>query len=354
MNGGNSGKTDSMVFATDSLNKMAAEISGFTDDLQKAVSVDSHVKRRYKHVLICGMGASAIGGAIFADSMYYTSKVSVDSCKTMALPEWVDKDTLFVACSYSGNTYETKFMYRLALDAGLDVIAVTHGGDLLEMSRENGNPVVLIEGDPMQPRSAIGWFIGTLGVIIEDAGGPGIRHQIRSMLPRLRKYRAEMEADGGIAWTIARNLEGLVPVVYGVPDMEAVAVRMKNQLNENSKIIAFSGVIPEFNHNEVVGWYDDPYRTKFMPVVIRDNRLTEVSKILDETVDLLASRGVKVSVIDTKGESLLERMIYGIMAGDHISLYIAVLHNIDPCNVDPIVDIKSRMDKALRNQQTKG
>ncbi|WP_400226842.1 SIS domain-containing protein, partial [Methanomethylophilus alvi] len=146
---------------------------------------------------------------------------------------------------------------------------------------------------------------------------------------------------------IAKDLEGHVPVVYGAPDMEAIAVRMKNQLNENSKIIAFSGVVPEFNHNEVVGWYDDPYRTKFMPVVICDDRLVEISKILKATLDLLESRDVPVSVIDTKGESLLERMIYGIMVGDHISLYIAALHGIDPCNVDPIVDIKTRMKTVL-------
>ncbi|MDD7479966.1 MAG: bifunctional phosphoglucose/phosphomannose isomerase, partial [Candidatus Methanomethylophilus alvus] len=91
-----------MLFDTDSLNTMSREISGFTDDLAEALESETHVRRRYKHVMVCGMGASAIGGAIFADSMYYSSKVSVDSCKTMALPEWVDKDTLFVACSYSG------------------------------------------------------------------------------------------------------------------------------------------------------------------------------------------------------------------------------------------------------------
>ena len=336
-----------MDFDTDSLNKMAEEISGFTDDLSEAIAVDSCVRKRYKHVLICGMGASAIGGAIFADSMYYSSKVSVDVAKTMYLPEWVDKDTLFVACSYSGETYETIFMYKLALDAGLDVVAVTHGGALKELSEQNGNPMILIEGRSMQPRSAIGWFIGILGAIIEDAGGPGIRHQLRMMLPRLREYQREIESEDGIAWRIAKDLEGHVPVVYGAPDMEAIAVRMKNQLNENSKIIAFSGVVPEFNHNEVVGWYDDPYRTKFMPVVICDDRLVEISKILKATLDLLESRDVPVSVIDTKGESLLERMIYGIMVGDHISLYIAALHGIDPCNVDPIVDIKTRMKTVL-------
>ena len=181
-----------MDFDTDSLNKMAEEISGFTDDLSEAIAVDFCVRKRYKHVLICGMGASAIGGAIFADSMYYSSKVSVDVAKTMYLPEWVDKDTLFVACSYSGETYETIFMYKLALDAGLDVITVTHGGKLRKLSEEIGTPIVPIKGKDMQPRSAIGWFIGILGAIIEDAGGPGIRHQLRMMLPRLREYQTQI------------------------------------------------------------------------------------------------------------------------------------------------------------------
>ena len=336
-----------MDFPTDSLNEMSSEVSGFVDDLAEAIASETGLKRKYQHILVCGMGASAIGGKIFADSMYYQSHVSVDMAKTMSLPTWIDRDTLFVACSYSGNTVETLYMYDLAIKAGLDVVSVTHGGKLLDRTRKNGNPLVLIKGRQMQPRSAIGWFIGTLAAVIEDAGGPHLRSQIFEMLPRLREYQQEIEDEDGSSWKAAETVDGKVPVIYGTPDLEAIAIRMKNQLNENSKMVAFSGVMPEFNHNEIVGWYDDSKRTSFIPIIINDDSLEEINKMVHATSDLLKSRGLSPMYIETRGRTLLERMIYGIMVGDHISLYLASIHGVDPCNVDPITDIKSRIRGVL-------
>ncbi|MEE3477690.1 MAG: SIS domain-containing protein, partial [Methanomethylophilus sp.] len=178
-----------MMFKTDSLNQMAREIGGLESDLTAALDIPSGITKSYKHIMICGMGASAIGGALFVDSMYYTSKVSVEVVKTMNLPAWVDGDTLFVACSYSGNTYETVQMYKEAIAKGIDVIAVTHGGQLEELSKQNGNLMMKIGGELIQPRSAIGWFIGLLGGIIEDAGGPNVREQLKALLPRILEYK---------------------------------------------------------------------------------------------------------------------------------------------------------------------
>ena len=334
-------------FNSDSLNQMAKEIGGIHDDLSAALQVKSGLTRKYQHVMICGMGASAIGGALFADSMYYSSKISVEVIKTMNLPVWVDKNTLFVACSYSGNTYETLHMYKQAMAAGIDVIVVTHGGKLKEMSQQNGNLMMEIGGDLIQPRSAIGWFIGLLGGIIEDAGGPNVREQLKALLPRILEYKDEFEAEGCYAETIATRMKGKIPVIYGAPNLSAMALRMKTQLNENSKVIAFSGVLPEFNHNEIVGWYDDDHKYFFHPLLIVDDEFEEIALIIKATKGLLASRDVGLDVLKVKGESVLEKNIYAVMFGDYVSLYLAALREVDPCDVSPIVDIKSRMAKVL-------
>ena len=326
---------------------MAKEISGLVDDLTAALDVKSGISRKYQRVMICGMGASAIGGALFADSMYYSSKISVSVVKTMNLPVWVDKDTLFVACSYSGNTYETLHMYKQAMAAGIDVVAITHGGKLKEMSQENGNMLMEIGGDLIQPRSAIGWFIGLLGGVIEDAGGPDVRRQLRELIPNIIEYKNEFEADGCYAQTIANRLKGKIPVIYGAPNLAAASLRMKTQLNENSKVIAFSGVLPEFNHNEIVGWYDDDHKYFFHPVLMVDDEFEEIAKIIKATKGLLASRDVGLDVFKVKGDSVLEKDIYAVMFGDYVSLYLAALREVDPCDVSPIVDIKSRMRMVL-------
>ena len=68
-----------------------------------------------------------------------------------------------------------------------------------------------------------------------------------------REYKKELGSADGMAWKMAHSIDNKMSVVYGSPDMTAIAIRIKNQLNENPKRIAFSGVMPEFNHNEMVG-----------------------------------------------------------------------------------------------------
>lgn len=331
---------------------MDREIGGIPDNLEEALKVKTGITKHYEHILICGMGASAIGGSLFADSMYYSSNVSVNVVKTMTLPSWVHgkENILFVACSYSGNTYETLYMYRKAIEAGIDVVAVTHGGKLMELSKENGNIVVPIGGELIQPRSAVGWFIGLLGGIIEDAGGPTVRQELIKLLPNIREFKKEFTAPEAYTRAIADRIYGRVPVIYGAPDLEAAALRFKTQLNENSKIIAFSGVLPEFNHNEIVGWYLDPRKVDFHPVMVVDDDFEKIAKIIKATKGVLVNRDVDLDVVKVKGDSVLEKNIYAVMFGDYVSLYLAAVREVDPCNVDPIVAIKAEMAKALHQE----
>ena len=41
------------------------------------------------------------------------------------------------------------------------------------------------------------------------------------------------------------------------------------------------------------------------------------------------------------------------MFGDYVSLYLAALREVDPCNVDPIVDIKARIRRYCWNEKLK-
>ncbi len=322
---------------------MESEISGFPKNLSEALGMNSGVSKHYGNVLICGMGASAIGGEIFANSMYYTSKVCVTTAKTMALPYWVGNDTLFIACSYSGNTFETVSMYEMAVKKELDTMVITAGGRLEELALENGSMIMKIGGEPIQPRSAIGWFIGLLAGIIEDVGGPNLRDKLKAILPNVFQYSDEMDRAGSIPWKIASQITNRTPIIYSVPNMAAVAMRWKTQINENSKMIAFSGVMPEFNHNEIVGWCNDPLKSKFIPILIKEDSDVEITKTLNATLNTLKDNGVNPLVVDSKGDDLLERTIYSLMVGDYTSLFIANNLNIDPLNVDSIVNVKRHL-----------
>lgn len=328
----------------DSIERMRYEIGGFISNLSDAVSVNTGISKRYSRIVISGMGASAIGGEIFANCLYYyPSKLRIMTAKTMALPGYVDDETLFVACSYSGNTLETVSLYEMAIERRLDVIAVTAGGKLEELSKKNDNMIVKIGGEKIQPRSAIGWFIGILSAIIEDAGGPSLRYEIRSMIPELEKLRGKLEDNESIAHSMVKKLNGRTPVIYAVPDMSAVAVRWKQQINENSKLVAFSGEIPEFNHNEVVGWMEDKLRCNFLPVVLENDASQIITDALQATLATFDDVGGEYIRIKFMGRTELERAVRGIMVGDYASLYLAEHLDKDPMDVKSITKIKGNL-----------
>ncbi len=105
--------------------------------------------------------------------------------------------------------------------------------------------------------------------------------------------------------------------------------------------------MPEFNHNEIVGWYEDSHRKLFLPIILRDYMDKDICKLVDSTVEVMRKKGLSPIVVDIKGDSFLERMVYSIMFGDHLSFYVAVNKNVDPLNVDPITDIKRTIKSKL-------
>lgn len=329
---------------------MKAEIGGFVTDLREAISVRTRFDRKYERFLFCGMGASLIGGTVLTGLMYYLSDLSAEVVRPAHMPKCAGDDTLVVVCSYSGNTRETLQMYKAARSRELDVVAVTWGGELERMAIEDGYPVVKISGPKIEPRSAIGWFLGLMSGIVEDAGGSRLRTDMGMIIPALEDYCRELESEHSEARTIAERIRGNIPVVYCAPDLEAASIRWKNQLNENAKIIAFAGMLPEFNHNEVVGWKEDSRRGEFLPIIIFSDVSTVVEETLDGTLDALERAGIEPLIINLEGSTLMEREMKAIILGDYVSIYLAELLGVDPKEVSTINRLKEvnscRKDRA--------
>ena len=309
----------------------------------------TNIFRKYRHILISGMGASMIGGTIFSGSAYYFSDISVDVTKTMSLPAWRDRDTLFVSCSYSGNTYETLRNYTMAKDAGLDVVAVTHCGKLKELAEKNGDILVPIGGKPMQPRSAIGWFVGLIGGIIEDAGGPALRKELTNMLPDLRRYRDEIDDPCG-----GGSLEGCKDHMRkGARCLRYAGSRRHDREDEESAqreleddrvLGSASGVQPQQNRRMVRRFPEEGLRAHNIQQSDHGRNLR--NRQSDRVHSRFERRGGRCR--GCEGEISPGENLYAVMFGDYVSLFVASLAEKDSCNVDPIVSIKSKIRAVLR------
>jgi len=335
---------------------MIKEVDGFVDGISKAVKTKLRMPKDFNRMCICGMGGSGFSGDIIADILLTLWDVPAKVIKSTTIPNWVDDKTLVIASSHSGNTKETLMMYDQAKERGCKMIVITGGGELRDRCLRDGNKLIEVP-NTIQPRSSIGFVIGYLANIVETAGGPKIKSDLARSIPALRRFRGNvwMRNPNTPAKGIAERIYGKVPTIYASVPLSMAALRWKNQMNENAKIIAFSGTIPELNHNEIVGWSNLDVESSCRPVFICEDGVpdTDIS-MLDESIEILRSVGLDPEVIRIDGRTALERSLKAIMLGDYVSLFLASMNGVDPVDVEPIKNFKQRLAELLGRKKNDG
>ncbi|TNE59646.1 MAG: bifunctional phosphoglucose/phosphomannose isomerase, partial [Bacteroidetes bacterium] len=235
-------------------------IARFPQQLEEAleiaatVSVQRH-QATLRSVLIAGMGGSGIGGNFVQDLVSAECKTPILVNKGYIIPKWVNKHTLAICSSYSGNTEETLHAMDQLLQTGAKVICVSSGGKLLERAREHGLDFVQLPGGWSSPRACLGYSIVAQLAVLRQAKliSSRIFRQIAAAQKMLIRDQAEIQRR---AQKIAGFIADKTPVLYCSDHMEAVALRWRQQFNENAKMLCWHHVVPEMNHNELVGWRD--------------------------------------------------------------------------------------------------
>ena len=325
---------------------MYNHVISFPEQIESAVNSEIPDVQRADKICICGMGASAMAGDIISDFSDGFSKVPITVVRGIEFPKWVDKDTTVIMISYSGETKETLEAYKDALKRKCTIICVTSGGTLAALCEKNGNTLFkMLPG--LISRGTLGYMIGYLGVILEKMGLCKFRDVISEIVARLKILRDSIVSnDDNIAMQMAKTLFGKVPVIYSLYNMRSAAMRWKSQINENSKMIAFCGTIPEFNHNEIVGWTEDLVSEKFTPVILYDDNATEMLKYMTDTsLAMLMDRGLEVCLYHVEGVNALEKCLRCILLGDFVSLYLAFLGKADPTENEVIVEIQEQIEE---------
>jgi glucose/mannose-6-phosphate isomerase len=311
----------------------------FEDALWRTESAG--IKRRdfSRGVVICGMGGSAIGGDLAAAAIGPRATAPITTIRGYHLPAWVGADTLVVCASYSGNTEETLRCFEQAGAAGAPRVAVTTGGKLADGARAAGDVPVIGVPSGMQPRAAVVYMTVTALQCAELAGAaPSLGSEIEEAAAVV----GELAADHDQAKEIARTLEGRIPVVYGGPSTTAAARRWRSQFNENSKLPAFYGELPEAHHNEVVGWHHAG--DALHAIVLESNHEdARMARRFDVTAEVMEAAGLPATRLAGKGESAVAQVMSLVLLGDLASVYLAVLRGIDPTPVDEIEALKTRL-----------
>ena len=302
--------------------------------------------RAMNGVVVCGMGGSAIGGDLVRGLVEGDAPVPFLVNRGYTLPGWVDERTLVVTSSYSGGTEETLSAHADARSRGAQILAITSGGELKQRADDGGDRLIEISGG-MQPRAALGY---SFGVLLRFARSNGLLELSDATFEaaldaaRDRAAQHDEDADGNPARDLSASWVDQLPVVYtGVGLMEAVGMRWRTQIHENAKHPAVGNVLPELDHNEIMGYESGPEDLlgRFAVVALRDaDDHEQVAKRFDVTRDLLRADVASWTDLESGGASRLDRMVSFIQLGDAASFWLAMRKGVDPTPVETIQQLK--------------
>ncbi len=304
------------------------------------------------NICITGLGGSGIGGDLLRCYLSERCRFPILVNRDYTLPSSVNENTLVFVSSYSGNTEETLSAYESAKCAGAKIAAITTGGKLADNCDKDGIPWLKIKTG-FSPRAALGYSFMPMLRTVENIGiAPSNEKEVNEAIEVVKTNVSEcsfdVKCESNQAKKLALALDGKLAICYAASkNFEVVATRWKGQLNENSKILAMTNVLPEMNHNEIVGWSGLPELRKIAQVVyLRDKgEHPRVSIRFDVMKDIISKYAPAPIEIYSKGEGLLARLFSLINLGDFLSVYLALPADEDPTPVKSIDYLKSKLSE---------
>ncbi len=303
-------------------------------------------------IIVSGLGGSAIGGDLLRSYLWYNTRVPIYVNRSYNLPGFADNNTLVIVSSYSGNTEESLASYEDAKKRNCKIICLTSGGDLHTLAA-NENRFLIQIPKGYQPRCALAYSFFPLLILTSKLGfvadvTSGILKVKNNLVSKSELYCLP-DNDRNSAVNLAKHIEGTLPVIYSSSDvLDIVNLRWRCQLNENAKTLAYGNLLPEMNHNEIVGWQHMQELMKKIAVISMIDREdnSRVKRRMEITLSLISNQRGKLIEVEGEGETRLERIFDLIHLGDWVSFYLAILYKEDPTPVEFITFLKNRLTES--------
>ncbi len=288
---------------------------------------------KFDRFIFVGMGGSALG-----PDLLRTAKPGLDiivhrDYGLPDLPEQALKNSLIILNSYSGNTEEVLDAMDVAMKRGFSVVAVSIGGKLLEIAKQNGIPYVQMPDWGLEPRLALGLSIKAILKVI------GQEEDLNSI------SGIQLTDGENVGREIAEKLKGFVPVIYSSRKNGSLAYSWKVKINETAKKPSFANVFPELNHNEMAGFHAGEVSKllsqNFHFIFLKDpGDHPRILKRMDVLSEMLRSRKLNVEIVELTGPDTWSKIFSSLVLADWVSYHIAKEYNVDPADISTIEEFK--------------
>jgi len=322
---------------------MKEVLLNFPEQIKKSFEIVEKTRlprvKNVRNIVIAGMGGSAIGADLLRSYLYNEIPFTFEVVRHYEIPAYVNKNTLFIASSYSGNTEETLSALSFAKLRTKNIIAITSNGKL-----ESEVDYVIKIPSGLQPRCALGYlFFSVLFALIKLKLIRDVKEEVEETYELLKKKSDEFSSEKGAPHRLASKLLNKFAIIYCDDRIMPVARRWAGQLAENSKIFSHFNVFPEMNHNEIVGIGEPPlpYYVLFLRT---GNEHQKVQKRFEIVKEIIRDFTIYEDIF-AEGKSFLSRIFYLVYFGDWVSYHLAVLRGVDPTPIERINYLKKRLSE---------
>ncbi len=310
------------------------------------IDLSSIKKKGIESVVVTGLGGSAISGDFFANFFRDELNIPFYVNRSYGLPQFVNKNTLLIVSSYSGNTEETISVFNSALKKKCSIVCITSGGKVEKIAEKNKIPVVKILPG-FHPRYALGISFFSLLKVMNKLKIVEVKPSLVNLIVKLYKDKAKLYSkEKNPALVYAEQLLGYIPIIYSAEGYtSSIGYRLKCQFNENSKLNAFQNILPEMNHNEIVGWesfIESQLRTKVINILDKEYP-SQIKKRFKITSEIISENKVDIINLESAEKSFKVRLMDLIYLSDWITYYSGVLRGFDPAEIKNIEFLKNRL-----------
>jgi glucose/mannose-6-phosphate isomerase len=310
------------------------------------ISNGEHDHRAITRVVVAGMGGSALAALVVKSWLKNRLAVPFEIVRTYSLPHYVDANTLVITSSYSGNTEETLSCLREAQEREAQIAIIAAGGELITLAQAGDIAHVLLPSD-LQPRMAVINNLRALVAllvhfaIVDSSVFEEIENEAQWLENETAQWTVATSTDKNYAKQLALHAVGKTPVFYAGSLMAPVAYKWKISWNENAKNVAFWNELPEFNHNEFIGWTSHPIEKPFAVFdLVSQLEHPQILKRFEVSDRLLSGQRPKSTVVNLAGKTVIGQMLWASILADFVSIYVAILNGVDPTPVPLIEKLK--------------
>lgn len=313
------------------------------------------VYAKAKHIVVAGMGGSALGAHIIQDVFQKKSKIPFSIVRDYVLPSWVGADTLVILSSYSGTTEEILSAADDARKKKVKLLVIATGGPLGAWAKKHKVPAyIFTPGDlAKQPRLGVGFSFAGIAGLLASSGinvikEEDIRRSISAMGEVTDLCASDVAFDENPAKQVAAAIANKNVLIVGAEHLVGNAHILTNQINETGKQFAAYFVLPELNHHLLESFSHPKTFIENTAMLFLHSSLyhPRTRKRFTVTADMVEEREMDVVDYVARGKDLLEESCEVLQFSSYVSWYLAMMNKEETTAIPYVDAFKKLMGKA--------